>query len=78
MSREALLILLQGGLLVSRTVLTDRIAAIEGLSGSTLVSQVSTDRNVCMLLLYICCCCCCLLLLYISQQVLLHQTQALA
>ncbi|MEW5310860.1 MAG: hypothetical protein WDW38_002620 [Sanguina aurantia] len=37
--KEALLILIQGGLLVSRTLLTDWIARVEGYSGSTLVSQ---------------------------------------
>ncbi|PNW72668.1 hypothetical protein CHLRE_15g637761v5 [Chlamydomonas reinhardtii] len=38
-SKEAGLILAQGGLLVSRTLLTDWISRIEGYSGSTLVSQ---------------------------------------
>ncbi|MEW5301617.1 MAG: hypothetical protein WDW36_004466 [Sanguina aurantia] len=38
-SREAMLIMIQGVLLVSRTLLTDWIARVEGYSGSTLVSQ---------------------------------------
>mmetsp|Transcript_5153 Transcript_5153/g.11220 ORF Transcript_5153/g.11220 Transcript_5153/m.11220 type:complete len:766 (-) Transcript_5153:214-2511(-) len=42
-SKEALLILIQGGLLVSRTLLTDWIARIEGWSGSTLTSQRFTE-----------------------------------
>ena len=39
-SREAMLIGAQTGLLVLRTLLTDWIARVEGLSGSTLVSLV--------------------------------------
>ncbi|GFR51705.1 hypothetical protein Agub_g14150 [Astrephomene gubernaculifera] len=38
-SKEALLILAQGCLLVSRTLLTDYISRVEGYCGSTLVSQ---------------------------------------
>eukprot|EP00798_Chlamydomonas_sp_ICE-L_P012747 gene12747-15996_t len=38
-SKEAFLVLIQGALLVSRTVLTDWIAHIEGLCGNTLISQ---------------------------------------
>lgn len=37
-SKEALLILIQGGLLVSRTLLTDWIARIEGTSGSSIIN----------------------------------------
>ncbi len=36
-----MLILIQGVLLVSRTLLTDWISRIEGYSGSSLVSQVT-------------------------------------
>lgn len=39
-SREALLVLGQGVLLVSRTLLTEWIARVEGWSGSSLVSLV--------------------------------------
>ncbi|KXZ41495.1 hypothetical protein GPECTOR_431g302 [Gonium pectorale] len=39
LSREAMLILAQGCLLVSRTLLTDYISRVEGYCGSTLVSQ---------------------------------------
>ena len=40
LSREALLILIQGGLLVSRTFLTDRISRIEARAGRHLIAQV--------------------------------------
>lgn len=39
-SREALLVLLQGGLLVSRTLLTDHISRIEGVCGRAITSLV--------------------------------------
>jgi hypothetical protein len=37
-SREALLVLLQGGLLVSRTLLTEHIARVEGFCGRSIIS----------------------------------------
>ena len=40
LSKEALLILIQGGFLVSRTFLTDRISRIEARAGRHLISQV--------------------------------------
>ena len=40
LSKESLLILLQGGLLVSRTFLTDRISRIEARAGRHLIAQV--------------------------------------
>jgi len=39
-SWEALLVLLQGGLLVSRTLLTDYISRIEGYAGRAITSLV--------------------------------------
>lgn len=41
LSKEALLILIQGAFLVSRTFLTDRISRIEARAGRHLISQVS-------------------------------------
>ena len=40
LSKEALLILIQGAFLVSRTFLTDRISRIEARAGRHLISQV--------------------------------------
>ena len=40
LSKEALLILIQGAFLVSRTLLTDRISRIEARAGRHLISQV--------------------------------------
>lgn len=42
LSKEALLVLVQGGLLVSRTLLTDYISRIEGHCGRAITSLVST------------------------------------
>lgn len=39
LSKEAFYIALQSGLLISRTLLTDRIAALEGVAGQSVVSQ---------------------------------------
>lgn len=41
-TREFFLVLVQGGLLVSRTLLTDYISRVEGYCGSALTSLVST------------------------------------
>ncbi len=48
-SKEALLIAIQTGLLVSRTLLTDTIARIEGASGSMLVTQNFPGFGRCLL-----------------------------
>jgi len=40
MSQEALLVLIQGCLLVSRTLLTDYISRVEGFAGKALTSLV--------------------------------------
>ena len=47
LSREALLVLVQGGLLVSRTFLTDRISRIEARAGRHLIAQVSARPPWC-------------------------------
>jgi hypothetical protein len=43
LSKEALLILIQGALLVSRTFLTDRISRIEARAGRHLIAQVRSS-----------------------------------
>jgi len=48
-TKEALLVLIQGGLLVSRTLLTDYISRVEGNCGKYLTSLVS--ESICMLAL---------------------------
>lgn len=41
-TKEFLLVLIQGGLLVSRTLLTDYISRVEGYCGKSLTSLVSS------------------------------------
>jgi hypothetical protein len=46
-TREAFLVLVQGGLLVSRTLLTDYISRVEGYCGRALTSLVRMDAAAC-------------------------------
>jgi hypothetical protein len=46
LSKEALLVLVQGCLLVSRTLLTDYISRVEGYAGKAITSLVSYERRL--------------------------------